>query len=150
MDTGATTVPELHGFYGELHGLVSGTSDELVATLEARLQEHRVLTRRARHLLRVAEEAEDAIFVALTGVRDGTAATALRGAYLASIAVQTLNESGLAQPIHYRDWYQLLRDQGLRVAGKDPLATFLTAISRHPGVAGEGRMSGLYRVRAGA
>lgn len=72
----------------------------------------------------------------------------LRGERLREIAVQVLSsrhETG--EPIHYRAWYELLRDEGYAVAGKDPLATFLAQISRAPEVTGIGRRSGLYRLR---
>jgi hypothetical protein len=42
----------------------------------------------------------------------------------------------LNQPIHYRDWYRLVREEaGQEVEAKDPLATFLVQISRSPFVA---------------
>ena len=34
--------------------------------------------------------------------------------------------------LHYRDWFALLKQAGFEVAGKDPLATFLTQLSRSP------------------
>lgn len=56
---------------------------------------------------------------------------ALRGQRLREEAVRILVERhGLGVPIHYRRWYELLREAGLRVFGKDPQATFLTEISR--------------------
>jgi hypothetical protein len=57
----------------------------------------------------------------------------LRGQQLREEAVRILIEKrGIRQPIHYREWYGLLRDQGLVAAGKDPMATFLTQITRSP------------------
>lgn len=41
-------------------------------------------------------------------------------------------------------------DAGYRVSGKDPLATFLTHVSRIDRVAPVGRRSGLYRLRLAA
>ena len=35
-------------------------------------------------------------------------------------------------PIHYRDWYALLRSAGYVSTGQDPLATFLTQVRRSP------------------
>lgn len=73
----------------------------------------------------------------------------LRGQRLREIAVDLLRqEKGIGTIVHYRDWYALLRDAGLRVAGKDPLATFLTQVARAPGVESVKPRSGLYRLRA--
>jgi hypothetical protein len=60
--------------------------------------------------------------------------------------VAALVESAADQPIHYRDWYQLLRDRGERIGGKDPLATFLTSLSRSDQVEAVGARTGLYRI----
>lgn len=73
----------------------------------------------------------------------------LRGQRLREIAVDLLRrEKGIGTIVHYRDWYALLGDAGLRVAGKDPLATFLTQVARAPGVESVKPRSGLYRLRA--
>ena len=44
--------------------------------------------------------------------------------------------------LHYRDWYDLLDRDRARVAGKDPLAVFLTQISRSPARAARARSPG--------
>jgi hypothetical protein len=36
--------------------------------------------------------------------------------------------------VHYRDWFDWVADGGFRVAGRDPLATFLAQVTRAPGV----------------
>jgi hypothetical protein len=73
----------------------------------------------------------------------------LRGKRLREIAIEILRQSTFAeQTIHYRDWYQLVLAAGIRVAGKDPIATFLTQIARAEGVVSLGRRSGLYRLAA--
>lgn len=59
--------------------------------------------------------------------------TMLRGTQIREAAVRVL----AARPegsgaIHYRRWFELLEQSGYAVAGKDPLATFLTQISRSP------------------
>jgi len=63
------------------------------------------------------------------------AMTVLRGPAIRREAVRVL----LAHPqrpeaLHYREWFALLHDAGFQVAGKDPLATFLTQLSRSPAV----------------
>lgn len=50
------------------------------------------------------------------------------------------------EPIHYKQWYALLREAGYAVGGKDPMATFLASVSRSPAVQAAGRRSGLYLV----
>ena len=57
----------------------------------------------------------------------------LRGPAIREAAVRVL----LAQPepieaLHYREWYELLVGAGFRIAGKDPVAVFLTQLSRSP------------------
>jgi hypothetical protein len=59
--------------------------------------------------------------------------TVLRGPAIREAAVRVL----IAHPepieaLHYRQWYELLLGAGFRVAGKDPLAVFLTQLSRSP------------------
>lgn len=73
----------------------------------------------------------------------------LRGQRLREIAVDLLRQKkDVGEAVHYRDWYEFLLEAGIRVAGKDPLATFLTQIARAPGVESVRPRSGLYRLRA--
>jgi hypothetical protein len=71
---------------------------------------------------------------------------ALSGPAIREAAVRVL----LAQrepldALHYRRWYELLVEAGYRVAGKDPLAVFLTQLSRSPLVRKTSR-PGVYEV----
>ena len=45
----------------------------------------------------------------------------------------------------YREWYELMLGAGLTVAGKDPLAVFLTQLSRSP-VLRKGTQPGVYEL----
>lgn len=70
----------------------------------------------------------------------------LKGPAIRMTAVRVL----LAHPqrpeaLHYRDWLGLLEDAGYEVAGKDPLAVFLTQLSRSP-VVRRGTQSGVYEL----
>lgn len=57
----------------------------------------------------------------------------LRGTAVRETAVRLLiADRHAARPIHYREWFALLQRAGFEVAGKDPLAVFLTQISRAP------------------
>lgn len=73
---------------------------------------------------------------------------ALRGQRLREVAVDVLKKH--AQPgdeLHYREWYELVRDANVVVAGRDPLATFLAQVSRSDAVEAVGGRSGRYRLR---
>jgi hypothetical protein len=74
----------------------------------------------------------------------------LGGQRLQEIAVQVLSDSHPeGEPIHYKQWYALLREAGYSIGGKDPQATFLASISRSPSVRSVGRRSGLYVIAGG-
>ncbi len=70
----------------------------------------------------------------------------LRGPAIREAAVKVV----VAQPrrieaIHYRRWYELLQETGYAVAGKDPVAVFLTQVSRSP-VVRKATKPGVYEV----
>ena len=75
----------------------------------------------------------------------------LRGAAIRSTALAVLVAHGRdgvsTQRAHYRDWYRLVATHGYTVAGADPLATFLTSISRSPFVVRSA--PGVYRLDPG-
>jgi hypothetical protein len=73
----------------------------------------------------------------------------LRGQKLQEIAVELLRQKkGTGVEVHYREWFELLLGEGIRVAGKNPLSSFLTQVSRAPSVESVRPRSGLYRLRA--
>jgi hypothetical protein len=75
----------------------------------------------------------------------------LRGQRLQEIAVEIL--AGRVQPgqtVHYRQWFEWIENEGFRVGGKDPLATFLGQIARSPRIVSAGRRSGLYTLQCAA
>jgi hypothetical protein len=75
----------------------------------------------------------------------------LRGERLREVALEVLRRRFPdADSIHYRAWFDALLESGYRVSGKDPLASFLTQVSRINRVEKLGRRSGLYRLRAAA
>jgi hypothetical protein len=76
----------------------------------------------------------------------GDRAGVLRGPAIRQRAVEVL----LALPerpqaMHYRDWYEAVRAAGFEVAGKDPVAVFLTQISRSP-VTRKSTQAGVYEL----
>jgi len=112
-----------------LHSLVRQVDDEVVET--ARL---------LRHM-------DEVLGVAPQLSLDGE----LRGRELQRVAIELLRREqadAAGEPVHYRDWYQLVLRAGARVAGSDPLATFLTQISRADTVESVRPRSGLYRLRS--
>ena len=71
----------------------------------------------------------------------------LRGRRLQEVAVEVLQRRvSDRRPVHYREWFAYLRSEGYEVGGRDPLATFLTKVSRAHGVERVGSRTGLYRV----
>lgn len=75
----------------------------------------------------------------------------LRGERLREVALEVLQRlSASGDPVHYRIWFEALVQAGFRVSGRDPLATFLTQITRIDNVESVGRRSGLYRLRVAA
>jgi hypothetical protein len=74
---------------------------------------------------------------------------ALRGRRLREVAVVVLRKHHApGAEVHYREWYDLVASEGIAVAGKDPLATFLSQVSRADAVEAVGRRTGRYRLRA--
>jgi hypothetical protein len=60
-------------------------------------------------------------------------ARVLQGPAIRATAVRLLVEREPAvDAIHYRDWYRLLEEHGFAIAGKKPLAVFLSQVSRSP------------------
>jgi hypothetical protein len=70
----------------------------------------------------------------------------LRGPDIRTTAVRVLlDQPEQPEAIHYRQWFELMGIAGFAVAGKDPLAVFLTQISRSP-VIRRGTQAGVYEL----
>jgi hypothetical protein len=70
----------------------------------------------------------------------------LRGPAIRELAVQVLIEQPeRVEAVHYRRWYELVQRAGYSIAGKDPLAVFLTQVSRSP-VVRKATEPGVYEV----
>jgi hypothetical protein len=75
-----------------------------------------------------------------------TTAPALRGPHIRRVAVAlALARPDRPEALHYREWFGLLREAGYEVAGKDPLAVFLTQLGRSP-VVRRGTQAGVYEL----
>ncbi len=71
----------------------------------------------------------------------------LRGRRLEEVALEVLaEERGADAEVHYREWFELLRQKGFLVAGKEPVNTFLAQINRSGAVEKIGHRSGRYRL----
>ena len=117
--------------------------------IEASLRE---LDERDALLDRVAgPPAPPAAAVAIEGARPASRERApLRGPAIRRAAVEVLLARPEApQALHYRAWFDVLVAAGYEVAGKDPLAVFLTQLSRSP-VVRRGTQSGVYELDPGA
>jgi hypothetical protein len=117
-------------------------ADELRAALErieyglAQIDERRGL------LDRLAPE--QPVTAAVEPVGDSADELALRGPDIREVAVRLLVENG-REAMHYREWYELLGSAGHVIAGKDPVAVFLTQLSRSPAVR-RGTRAGFYEL----
>lgn len=75
----------------------------------------------------------------------------VRGQRLQEVAVEVLrSRASDGRAVHYREWFAYLRAEGYEVVGRDPLATFLTQVSRAEGIERVGERRGLYRVSVAA
>ena len=72
----------------------------------------------------------------------------LRGQRLEHVAISVLQDALQHdnETIHYREWFDLIRDRGYLVAGKQPLNTFLAQINRAKNVERVGKRTGIYRI----
>jgi hypothetical protein len=126
----AGRVAELREQSRRMHEIAAAVDEDLTANVR--------LLGQLEEMLGVAPQ------MTMTDVDD-----ALRGQRLRDVAIQTLKRhKGEATAVHYREWYALVVHEGHRVAGKDPVATFLTQVSRAAEVEPVGRRSGMYRLRA--
>lgn len=74
----------------------------------------------------------------------------LQGPAIRMTAVRVLlSHPQRPEALHYREWLGMLEAAGYQVAGKDPLAVFLTQLSRSP-VVRRGTQSGVYELDAQA
>jgi hypothetical protein len=73
----------------------------------------------------------------------------LRGPAIRETAVRLLLDRADVEAIHYRDWFELVNGEGYTIAGKDPLAVFLTQISRSP-VVHRSTQAGVYALERDA
>jgi hypothetical protein len=113
-----------------------------LAGIEASLRD---LDERDALLDRIAGQAP-AVAVSPSPGSASPGATPLRGPAIRRAAVDVLRSlPDRPQALHYRAWFDAVRAAGYAVAGKDPLAVFLTQLSRSP-VVRRGTQSGVYEL----
>ena len=110
---------------------------EALARIEHGLAE---IDERRGLLDRLAAPAE----VPAVAAADAESAASLRGPAIREHALRVLIDDG-RESLHYREWFELLAGQGYAIAGKDPLAVFLTQITRSPAVR-RGARAGVYEL----
>lgn len=72
----------------------------------------------------------------------------VRGRRLQEVAIRVLRSARREdEPIHYKEWFKLVSDRGVRISGKDPAANFLTQIAASPDIESVKPRSGLFRLR---
>jgi hypothetical protein len=139
-------------------------SEELAAEyrqLVVRITDQRERADRLRALADQLEEASGADeallaeFEGLVGAADQLTLEQLdprlRGQRLQEVALEVLSrERRPGEDVHYREWFELLREAGYLIGGRDPLATFLATVARSPEVERVGSRSGRYRLRRAA
>lgn len=147
------------GRSSQLSGELEKALEEQYDELSQRLVEHRD---RAELLKRLADQAatqadtDERLLDELAGtlgiacqLRIEQLDRRLRGQRLQEIAVDILAarlEPG--ETVHYRQWFAWVEEEGFKISGKDPLASFLGQISRSPRIVSAGRRSGLYALKA--
>jgi hypothetical protein len=120
--------------------------DRLLAELRTLDEAVGAADRRLDVLARLVEPAEPAGAPEPEATHEPSTQPVLRGPAIREVAVRVL----ISQPeridaIHYRRWYELLEQAGYRVAGKDPLAVFLTQVTRSP-VVRKATQPGVYEI----
>lgn len=71
----------------------------------------------------------------------------LGGQRLERVAVRLLRKRlGQRAEIHYREWFDLIREEGYEVTGRNPLGTFLSQLNRSSVVESVGQRTGRYRL----
>lgn len=145
-------------FYSVLHTLQDDSktdAEQLLPVAEAQVEKHRALVAEMTGILDRAQAELDRWATAAANLRAAIdpnlepVGQGLRGRAIAEVAIRVLEESGKAQPIHYRDWQQLVRLAGYRIGGANPDASFLTALHRHPDIESIGNRTGLWKLAEG-
>lgn len=106
------------------------TLQEELARLDSELN---ALGDRERLLGELVDEPAGAESAAGDEVSAGPRREVLKGAAIRERAARRyFLTHGADKALHYRHWFELLIGEGVEIAGKDPMATFLTNLNRSP------------------
>ena len=128
--------------------------NKLIACYEHARNRHEELVQEANQAALEAERYLKTIreLGELLGIEDQLSITdlipELRGERLREVAADIVFrhfKSG-DPPFHYKVWFELVINEGHRIGGKNPAATFLTQVARVQGIERVGRRTGLYKV----
>jgi len=100
-----------------------------VSAVEAEVE---AIDKQLKVLEELAEPSAAPIEIRRAEARDPNEPEQLSGAGIRAVAVPLLIRKHGSSPIHYRDWYSLMQQEGYSAAGKRPDAVFLNQVSRSP------------------
>jgi hypothetical protein len=131
-----------------------GERNKLIARYEQARNRHEELAQEANQAAREAERYLKTIreLGELLGIEDQLSITELipelRGERLREVAAEIVFRHFKPgdPPFHYKRWLELVVNEGHRIGGKNPAATFLTQVARVEGIERVGRRTGLYQV----
>jgi hypothetical protein len=124
--------------------------DRIDASLEAVREREALLQRLTGPAGESRPPASAAVDGAVEAGQQPRPGTLLRGPAIRRAAVEVLlRHPDRPEAMHYRDWFQLLDQAGYTVAGKDPLAVFLTQLGRSP-VVRRSSQAGVYELERAA
>lgn len=106
--------------------------EALQAKVDAIDEELEAVDQQLQMLEQLAESGRDAIEIREVERTPSGDVEVLSGADIRRVAVPLLLRRHGVSPIHYRDWYALLGQEGYVVAGKRPDAVFLNQVNRSP------------------
>ena len=141
------------GAYGELHAhtrdlvrqLEQLATTEAVHAVEALQQveghadqwrDLRDELRAALHLVEEHSARHDRLVAGLRAIAATSSGVELRGRAIADAAIACLTGPG---PVSLQDWYQQFANTGAVIPTRNPYATFIVEINRHPGIRRVGR-----------
>lgn len=151
-------LPPLDGEVAAELGEELAAQAELLARKVVETQHRLTLLRDLVTTVEAQLEADEGMLRQLEGLLGRTAqlpleilSPRLRGERLREVAVDILRRRAGDESVHYRTWYGWVRAEGHFVAGRDPVASFLAAVTRLGCVERVGgARSGRYRLLADA
>ena len=115
-----------------------------IAVSRERAETFEALVGRARSQIRKDEQTLAELGFRL-GERPEIPNVLLKGERILEVAISLIpDDVSVEKPIHYREWYRLIRNAGYYITGAQPLSNFLVQLSRSPKIQALGNRSGYY------